>query len=432
MNKKQKRMRSLLCIFLAVLMVLSLVISVIPAMAVSQSDIDELEEQKKRLEEQAEEQQKVIDDLVDSKARYVDRKLALDQQIELNKREIDLISAQIEIYDSMIEEKIRELEEAMAAEEEQSAQLRSRMRAMEETSNMSYIAILLEASSLTDLLSRAADITDIMHYDKTLEESYMATRADVEALKADYESVHGQQQLIRTELESKQARLDAQVKAAYELLASIDDMTEGAEAERQAITDEEKRLEEEIDDLMAELARQEAAQQAASRPSGGTTGGNTGGGGGGGTIAGIGSSQAVNLSNLTWPTPSCSYITSRFGPRNTGIPGASTYHQGLDIGAWTGASILASAAGTVEIAYYYGGYGNCILINHGGGVATLYGHCDSIAVSVGQYVNQGQVIGYVGSTGVSSGPHLHYEVRVNGVLTDPAQYFTGLTYSPTA
>lgn len=431
MNKKQKRMRSLLCIFLAVLMVLSLVISVIPAMAVSQSDIDELEEQKKRLEEQAEEQQKVIDDLVGSKARYVDRKLALDQQIELNKQEVELISAQIEIYDSMIEEKIRELEEAQAAEEEQSAQLRSRMRAMEETSNMSYIAILLEASSLTDLLSRAADITDIMHYDKTLEESYMATRADVEALKADYESVHGQQQLIRTELESKQARLDAQVKAAYELLASIDDLTEGAEAERQAITDEEKRLEEEIDELMAELARQEAAQQAAQRPAGGgTTGGNTGGGGG--TISGIGSSQAVNLSNLTWPTPSCSYITSRFGPRNTGIPGASTYHQGLDIGAWTGASILASAAGTVEIAYYYGGYGNCILINHGGGVATLYGHCESIAVTTGQYVSQGQVIGYVGSTGVSSGPHLHYEVRVNGVLTDPAQYFTGLTYSPTA
>lgn len=431
MNKKQKRMRSLLCIFLAILMVLSLVISVIPAMAVSQSDIDELEEQKKRLEEQAEEQQKVIDDLVGSKARYVDRKLALDQQIELNKQEVELISAQIEIYDSMIEEKIRELEEAQAAEEEQSAQLRSRMRAMEETSNMSYIAILLEASSLTDLLSRAADITDIMHYDKTLEESYMATRADVEALKADYESVHGQQQLIRTELESKQARLDAQVKAAYELLASIDDLTEGAEAERQAITDEEKRLEEEIDELMAELARQEAAQQAAQRPAGGgTTGGNTGGGGG--TISGIGSSQAVNLSNLTWPTPSCSYITSRFGPRNTGIPGASTYHQGLDIGAWTGASILASAAGTVEIAYYYGGYGNCILINHGGGVATLYGHCESIAVTTGQYVSQGQVIGYVGSTGVSSGPHLHYEVRVNGVLTDPAQYFTGLTYSPTA
>lgn len=431
MNKKQKRFRSLLCILLAVLMVLSLVISVIPALAVSQSDIDELEEQKKLLKEQAEEQQKVIDNLVDSKARYVDRKLALDQQIELNKREIELFSAQIEIYDAMIEEKIRELEEALEAEQEQSAQLRSRMRAMEETSNMSYIAILLEASSLTDLLSRAADITDIMHYDKTLEQSYMATRADVEALKADYETVHSQQQLIRTELESKQARLDAQVKAAYELLASIDDMTEGAEAERQAITDEEKRLEEEIDELMAELARQEAAQQAAQRPAGG---GNTGGttGGGGGTIAGIGSSQAVNLSNLTWPTPSCSYITSRFGPRNTGIPGASTYHQGLDIGAWTGASILASASGTVEIAYSYGGYGNCILINHGGGIATLYAHCDSVAVSVGQYVSQGQVIGYVGSTGVSSGPHLHYEVRVNGVLTDPAQYFTGLTYSPTA
>lgn len=432
MKKKQKRMRSFLCIFLAVLMVLSLVISVVPALAVSQSDIDELEQQKKLLEEQSAEQQKIIDNLVSSKARYVDRKLALDQQIELNKKEIDLITAQIELYDSMIESKASELEEALAAEEQQSAQLRSRMRAMEESNTLSYLSILFEASSFTDLLSRAADITDIMHYDKTLEESYMAAREDVEALKADYESVHSEQQLIRTELESKQARLDAQVTAAYELLASIDELTDGAEAERQAITDEENRLEKEIDKLMAELARQEAEKAAQQRPSGGgTTGGNTGGGGGG-TISGIGSSQAVNLWSLTWPTPSCSYITSRFGPRNTGIPGASTYHQGLDIGAWTGASILASASGTVEIAYYYGGYGNCILINHGGGVATLYGHCDSIAVSVGQYVSQGQVIGYVGSTGVSSGPHLHYEVRVNGTLTDPAQYFSGLTYSPSA
>lgn len=255
---------------------------------------------------------------------------------------------------------------------------------MEENGNWSYVAILFEATSFTDLLSRVADITDIMHYDQELEEQYMSTRADVEAIKEDYETAQAERQEIKKELESKQARLDAQVEAAYTLLADIDSLADDAEAEREAIAEEEKRLEEEIDELVRELWAQEAAASG-----GGTSGGTSGGG----NTSGIGSSNAVDLSSLTWPTPSCSYITSRFGYRTQPTAGASTYHQGLDIGAAAGATILAAASGTVEIAYYYGGYGNCVLINHGGGVSTLYGHMSSIAVSTGQYVSQGQVIG---------------------------------------
>ncbi len=424
MNKKRRIFIGVVSALLVALMLFSLVMGAIPALAVSQSDIDALEEEKERLAEQSAQQQEVIDQLNASKALFVDRKMALDQQIELNRQEIALITSQIQLYDQLISEKEQELEEALAAETAQGELLRARMRVMEENGNWSYVAILFEATSFTDLLSRVADITDIMHYDQELEEQYMSTRADVEAIKEDYETAQAERQEIKKELESKQARLDAQVEAAYTLLADIDSLADDAEAEREAIAEEEKRLEEEIDELVRELWAQEAAASG-----GGTSGGTSGGGG---NTSGIGSSNAVDLSSLTWPTPSCSYITSRFGYRTQPTAGASTYHQGLDIGAAAGATILAAASGTVEIAYYYGGYGNCVLINHGGGVSTLYGHMSSIAVSTGQYVSQGQVIGYVGSTGVSTGPHLHFEVRVNGALVDPAAYFSGLTYSPSA
>lgn len=423
MNKKRRIFIGVVSALMVALMLFSLVMSAIPALAVSQSDIDALEEEKERLAEQSAQQQEVIDQLNASKALFVDRKMALDQQIELNRQEIALITSQIQLYDQLISEKEQELEEALAAETAQGELLRARMRVMEENGNWSYVAILFEATSFTDLLSRVADITDIMHYDQELEEQYMSTRADVEAIKEDYETAQAERQEIKKELESKQARLDAQVEAAYTLLADIDSLADDAEAEREAIAEEEKRLEEEIDELVRELWAQEAAASG-----GGTSGGTSGGG----NTSGIGSSNAVDLSSLTWPTPSCSYITSRFGYRTQPTAGASTYHQGLDIGAAAGATILAAASGTVEIAYYYGGYGNCVLINHGGGVSTLYGHMSSIAVSTGQYVSQGQVIGYVGSTGVSTGPHLHFEVRVNGALVDPAAYFSGLTYSPSA
>ena len=147
-----------------------------------------------------------------------------------------------------------------------------------------------------------------------------------------------------------------------------------------------------------------------------------------GGTASTGGSSAVSLSSLMWPVPSCSLITSRFGYRVSPTAGASSYHGGLDIGAGEGATIVAAEAGQVILAGVNGGYGNCVMINHGNGIVTLYGHMKSIAVSYGQTVTKGQTIGYVGSTGVATGPHCHFEIRINGAQTDPAPYFSGLTY----
>ena len=422
MKNLKKTLRSVVCALLAAVVFAAS----LPAYAVSQSEIDELQKKLDALEQQAQEQQDVINDLTSQKARFITRKLALDNKIEINRQMIELIGEQIEIYDEIIAEKQAELDKALEKETAQTELLRSRIRAMEENSSYSYASFIFDSSSVTELLSRIGDVNDIMHYDKALEEEYMAAREDVESIKKSYEEVRHEQELLQKELDTKQAELDAQVEAAYTMIADIETLSDDAQAEYDAIAEEEAKAEETLQEAIRKRAAEEAAKNAANNAnSGGASGGSGGNSGGGGSSGG---GSATSLSNLQWPVPSCTLITSRFGYRVAPTTGASTYHGGLDIGAGMGASIVAAGAGDVIYAGANGGYGNCVMIDHGNGVVTVYAHMSSIGVSYGQYVTAGQYVGAVGSTGVSTGPHCHFEVRINGVQTDPAAYFSGLTY----
>ena len=422
MKNLKKTLRSVVCALLAAVVFAAS----LPAYAVSQSEIDELQKKLDALEQQAQEQQDVINDLTNQKARFITRKLALDNKIEINRQMIELIGEQIEIYDEIIGEKQAELDKALEKETAQTELLRSRIRAMEENSSYSYASFIFDSSSVTELLSRIGDVNDIMHYDKALEEEYMAAREDVESIKKSYEEVRHEQELLQKELDTKQAELDAQVEAAYTMIADIETLSDDAQAEYDAIAEEEAKAEETLQEAIRKRAAEEAAKNAANNAnSGGNSGGSGGNSGGGGSSGG---GSATSLSNLQWPVPSCTLITSRFGYRVAPTTGASTYHGGLDIGAGMGASIVAAGAGDVIYAGANGGYGNCVMIDHGNGVVTVYAHMSSIGVSYGQYVTAGQYVGAVGSTGVSTGPHCHFEIRINGVQTDPAAYFSGLTY----
>lgn len=393
----------------------------LPAYAVSQSEIDELQKKLDALEQQAQEQQDVINDLTNQKARFITRKIALDGKIEINRQMIELIGEQIKIYDEIIAEKQAELDKALEKETAQTKLLRSRIRAMEENSSYSYASFIFDSSSVTELLSRIGDVNDIMHYDKALEEEYMAAREDVESIKKSYEEARHEQELLQKELDTKQAELDAQVEAAYTMIADIETLSDDAQAEYEAIAEAEAEAEETLQEAIRKRAAEEAAKNAANNANSGAA---SGGASGGGTSGG----SATSLSDLQWPVPSCTLITSRFGYRVAPTAGASTYHGGLDIGAGMGASIVAAGAGDVIYAGANGGYGNCVMIDHGNGIVTVYAHMSSIGVSYGQYVTAGQYIGAVGSTGISSGPHCHFEIRINGAQTDPAAYFSGLTY----
>lgn len=423
MKNIKKSLRSVFC---ALLTAAALAAS-LPAYAVSQAEIDDLQKKLDALEQQAQEQQDVINDLTSQKARFITRKLALDNKIEINRQMIELIGEQIEIYDEIIAEKQAELDKALEKETTQTELLRSRIRAMEENSTYSYASFIFDSSSVTELLSRIGDVNDIMHYDKTLEEEYMAARADVESIKKSYEEARHEQELLQKELDTKQAELDAQVEAAYTMIADIETLSDDAQAEYDAIAEEEAKAEETLQEAIRKRAAEQAKynQNNNSNNGGGGNSGGSGGNSGGGSSGG---GSATSLSNLQWPVPSCTLITSRFGYRVAPTTGASTYHGGLDIGAGMGASIVAAGAGDVIYAGANGGYGNCVMIDHGNGVVTVYAHMSSIGVSYGQYVTAGQYVGAVGSTGVSTGPHCHFEIRINGAQTDPAAYFSGLSY----
>ena len=420
MKNMKKTLRS---VFYALLAAAALAAS-LPAYAVSQSEIDDLQKKLDALEQQAQEQQDVINDLTSQKARFITRKLALDGKIEINRQMIELIGEQIKIYDEIIAEKQAELDKALEKETTQTELLRSRIRAMEENSSYSYASFIFDSSSVTELLSRIGDVNDIMHYDKTLEEEYMAAREDVESIKKSYEEARHEQELLQKELDTKQSELDAQVEAAYTMIADIETLSDDAQAEYDAIAEEEAKAEETLQEAIRKRAEEEAKRNQ-NNNSGGNSGGGSGGNSGGGSSGG---GSAVNLSDLQWPVPSCTLITSRFGYRVAPTTGASTYHGGLDIGAGMGASIVAAGAGDVIYAGANGGYGNCVMIDHGNGIVTVYAHMSSIGVSYGQYVTAGQYVGAVGSTGVSTGPHCHFEIRINGAQTDPAAYFSGLSY----
>lgn len=423
MKNIKKSLRSVFCALLAA----AALAASLPVYAVSQAEIDDLQKKLDALEQQAQEQQDVINDLTSQKARFITRKLALDNKIEINRQMIELIGEQIEIYDEIIAEKQAELDKALEKETTQTELLRSRIRAMEENSTYSYASFIFDSSSVTELLSRIGDVNDIMHYDKTLEEEYMAAREDVESIKKSYEEARHEQELLQKELDTKQAELDAQVEAAYTMIADIETLSDDAQAEYDAIAEEEAKAEETLQEAIRKRAAEQAKynQNNNSNNGGGGNSGGSGGNSGGGSSGG---GSATSLSNLQWPVPSCTLITSRFGYRVAPTTGASTYHGGLDIGAGMGASIVAAGAGDVIYAGANGGYGNCVMIDHGNGVVTVYAHMSSIGVSYGQYVTAGQYVGAVGSTGVSTGPHCHFEIRINGAQTDPAAYFSGLSY----
>ena len=417
-----RKTRALLCGLLSALLFTASPVGTLNVRATTQDDINAVKAELAEIGKQIEAQQTVINQLTENKGRVVDRKIAIDTKIDLTLRQIDLINQQVEIYNQIITEQQAELEQAQDVERAQTELLRARIRAMEENGNYSYVSFLFEASSFSDFLSRIGDVNDIMRYDKDLEEHYMSAREDVETIKRSYEETQLQQEELVRELDTKKTELDGMIDAANKLMLNIDKQSDDAQAEYDAIAKIRSDTEAELNALVKKLAEEEAArkaaEEAARRAAQQQSGGTSYGGG----------SSAVGNGGFTWPVPGCSLITSRFGRRTSPTAGASSYHGGLDIGAGQGATIVAARGGTVVLASYNGGYGNCVMIDHGGGVVTLYGHMQSIAVGYGQSVSAGQTIGYVGSTGVSTGPHCHFEIRINGAQTDPAAYFSGLTY----
>ena len=411
--KNQKFMVRFLCVFLAVLMILSVIMMVIPVRAVSENDIALLKARRVDLEKQLAEQDELIRTLTENKALIIDRKAALDKRIELNRENIDLMNEQIDAYETLIEEKAREYADAVEAENTQSDLFRKRVRAMEEGGSYSYIAFLFAAESVSDFLSRLGDIDDIMHYDRQLEDDLRESRARVDQLKKEYVRIQEEQSAVRDELTGKKELLDGQIEAACRLIESLEENTDDARAEYDAIEKAEAEAYAAEQQAIRQYAAEQYALQLAARAAQQQAAGGTG------TYAGA---SGAFSGSFIWPVDS-TYVSSGYGGRSAPTAGASTYHQAIDISAAAGSPIYAAADGTVTIATYNNGLGNYVSIAHDGSTSTRYSHMTNYIVQPGQYVTQGQIIGYVGATGIATGNHLDFAVTANGQQVDPLQYY---------
>ncbi len=407
-----------------------------PAFAVTQAEIDELERKKEAIEEKVEEKQAVVDELEEKHASVLEQKRAFDERNDYLYEQLNINAEQIALYNELIAQKAREVDAAKAKELEQLARYRRRVRAMEENGQADFLAMLLNANSLGEFLTAIDDIGEIMESDKMLEDAYIAARENTERVKADYEQYKSTLEAKKEELNAEKVRIEAEIDEAAQLIEKIKGDIETYSEELAELEQAQKDAEELIEKKIAELEeqkrreeeeRQRREEEERRRQEGG---GDDGGGGG------AGGGESLSSGNFAWPV-SCTYITSRVGGRIHPISGVYKYHSGMDIGCGYGDAVWASDGGTVVLAGENGGYGNCVMIDHGfvngDHYYTLYGHLSSIAVSYGQAVSQGDIIGYVGSTGVSTGPHLHFEIRNSSGPTDFNWRFESfLTYAPDA
>ncbi len=381
--------------------------------AVTQADIDALKTDAAGLKSQRSELEKKLKELADDKSAVIEKKALLDRQIENTSAQIANMEDQIVKYDALIEQKEAELADAQQREEAQYALFCKRVRAMEKRETVSYWSVLFKAESFTDLLSTLNFINEVVASDKKVMADLQTLQAELAEAKASLESSRADSQAAKDELEARKRELDQQRKEANDLIVQL----ENAEEENQDILDQLDREEEDILARIQQLSRELAAQQAAQ-----------------------GKSHQSNPGGYIWPVDS-RYITSTVGGRTSPGGIGSTNHKGTDIGRVGYTSpIYAAKAGTVIVSALSSSYGNYVVISHGSGNTTLYAHMSQRKATVGQYVEQGDVIGITGSTGNSTGPHLHFEVVEGGVRVNPLNdgaapkkgYLTGYTLSRSA
>ena len=400
--KHRKWFRALACLLLALALVLPLTGPgmVLEASAVTQAEIDALKSKSSSLASQKKEIQAQLKAVQADKSAAMKKKELLEDQIDVIRSEIANINEQIAMYDQLIAEKTAELEQAQAEEKEQFDLFCQRMRHMEEQGEISYWSILFSSGDFSELLDNYMMIEEIIQYDNkviddlvALQEKTAADRAELEAAQAEEEEAKRQQMAAQDELKSQEAEVDkliAEISAQEDLLEEMEEeLNKAAKALDSQIKAKEK----------------EYAAQIAKVPS---------------------------ESGFLWPLPGgYNTISSLAGGRIHPVTGKPGNHAGIDIPAPSGTNIYAAKSGVVIHAAKGTGsswsYGNYVIVSHSDGTSTLYAHMSRIGCKQGQTVRQGDVIGYVGTTGRSTGNHLHFEVRVGSARKDPVNYFKDKT-----
>ena len=384
----KKPMKRLFCMLLAALMTVS-IIAVAPggAETAEAATLSELQDQAAASKARLAELKKQLSELQSSKADALAQKNVLDEQNNLLQSQIDNASAQITALES-------ELAENQKKEEAQYELFCEQVRSEEERGSLSYLSVLFKATSMADLLNRMEFVNEVAEYNKTLIAAMKETRENIKAEKTEMEAKEAQ---LGEQQDELQGKLDETTKLMNEYAADQKALEKMHAAEEKA-----------ADEIDAQIARL------------------------------IADSDVVPGSEgFIWPVSTSKMISSPIGSRVAPGGFGSTNHKGVDIcNVGYTSSVYATKSGRVLLTNssgWGGGYGNYVVIDHGGGLTTLYAHMSVVKVSPGDTVSQGTVIGVTGNTGASTGPHLHYEVRtttiVNGksvtVYQNPLNYLPG-------
>lgn len=420
---KRKNLVRLVCVILCLLMLVPLVANALIVMT-SAASSSEIKKELDALKEQADEIAAAGDaleaDLAENESETqstIEQKVAIDLRITQTESEIANVNAQIQQYNLLIAQKQSELEASEKELSQMNARYKARLRAMEETGSVSYWSILFKASSFSDLLSRIDSIHEVAEADNRMLEEIRSLSDSIKAERQELEDELKAQQAARDELNEMEATLQTQREEADALLKELDEAYLNLTDEFLANEERENELRAQMMEAQAEyeaaLSAEEAARLAAQNKN------NVAGGGGttASTAGASGGSSSGFSSPLNYLTVTCAY-----GWRIHPIWGDKRFHTGVDLAANKGDPIYAIASGTVTSASYSDAYGYNVSISHGNGYGSMYAHMTSYTVSAGQYVSQGEIIGYVGTTGWSTGPHLHFEIYVNGSTVNPMDY----------
>ena len=387
--------------------VLALVLAVCVAQGTGGSAIaatlTELQQEQARLEQEKKENDAKLAELKADQSKQQEYKNTLDAQMQNLQSQIDGLNTQINDLDASISEKNAAIAEKQENIDRDVETLKERLCAIYMMGDASTLEIILQSESVIDMAQKVELLNMITEHDTKMIQQLSADMEAIADEKAEIESQKEEVAAARTQLEAKGSELASVQAEAERVLEELNQSVESVQAESDRIAKEKAQASAEIDQWWKDYYAQQAAQN------NGSSGGSSGSSGSGGY---------VSTGNFTWPVPGFTNISC----------GYSSGHKAIDIsgGGRTiyGTPIVAADSGKVVTATYHYSYGNYVMIDHGGGYSTLYAHASSLAVSAGQTVTKGQTIAYVGSTGTSTGPHLHFEVRVNGNRQNPFNWFS--------
>ena len=414
MNKKMQR---IIVIVLAAALLLTVMIpamSTIVGASVTKGDIQNIKDELADIQAQKKETEEKLKAVRNDLAKAKEQMELIESQVLLTEAQINASQELLDQYDLQIAGKEQDIRDLEVQEQEQLEEFYRQVRWMEETGNVSYLSILFEASSFQELLDYAMLLNGIMEYSNRIIDRLQATQEEIATARDELQVSRDEQAVVQEQLEAQKEELEESREEQNRLLQQIAASESELAEEARLQAESEARINRELRDAEAKYAAQLAELERQRR------------------AAAADKKGDVNVSSgdWYWPLPGRYSLSSLFGGRI--LYGYYDNHTGTDIPAPGGTPIYAANDGivtTVNTNPYASSYGYYCIINHGGGYATLYAHqCQVPIVSVGQTVSKGQVIGYVGTTGNSTGNHLHFELRVNGVRASALKLYPGMTF----